>query len=127
VTSSLRASLSWDSRNNRLFPTDGYYHSIFVEYANKYTGSENKFLRWGGFARHYRPLWGPFVLHVNAELGITTSTDPLGVPISERYLVGGIYNIRGYAPLSLGPKLRTQPPAMSGSRSAASRSVATCR
>ena len=27
------------------------------------------------------------------------STDPLGVPISERYLVGGIYNIRGYAPL----------------------------
>ena len=47
---------------------------------------------------------------MNAELGITTSTDPLGVPISERYLVGGIFNIRGYAPLSLGPKLRTQPP-----------------
>jgi outer membrane protein insertion porin family len=110
VTSSLRASLSWDSRNNRLFPTEGYYHSIFAEYASKYTGSENKFVRWGGFARHYRPLWGPFVLHLNAELGITTSTDPLGVPISERYLVGGIYNIRGFAPLSLGPKLRTQPP-----------------
>jgi outer membrane protein insertion porin family len=110
VTSSLRASLSWDSRNNRLFPTEGWYHSIFAEYASKYTGSENKFIRWGGFARHYRPLWGPFVLHVNAEVGITTSTDPLGVPISERYLVGGIYNIRGFAPLSLGPKLRTQPP-----------------
>jgi len=110
VTSSIRGSLSWDSRNNRLFPTDGWYHSLFAEYASEYTGSENKFVRWGGFARHYRPLWGPFVLKVNAELGITTSTDPLGVPISERYLVGGIYNIRGYAPLSLGPKLRTQPP-----------------
>jgi len=110
LTSSVRASLSWDSRNNRLFPTAGWYHSILAEYASQYTGSENKFLRWGGFARHYRPLWGPFVLKINAELGITTSTDPLGVPISERYLVGGIYNIRGYAPLSLGPKLRTQPP-----------------
>src|SRR6185295_10482873 len=110
VTSSIRASLSWDSRNNRLFPTGGWYHSVFAEYASEYTGSENKFIRWGGFARHYRPLWGPFVLKINAELGITTSTDPLGVPISERYLVGGIYNIRGYAPLSLGPKLRTQPP-----------------
>ncbi|MDB4953454.1 MAG: outer membrane protein assembly complex, YaeT protein [Myxococcales bacterium] len=110
VTSSLRASLSWDSRNNRLFPTEGWYDSVFAEYADKWTGSENKFVRWGGFVRHYRPLWGPFVLHLNAELGITTSTDPLGVPISERYLVGGIYNIRGYAPLSLGPKLRTQPP-----------------
>jgi outer membrane protein insertion porin family len=110
VTSSVRGSLSWDSRNNRLFPTGGWYHSIFAEYASQYTGSENKFVRWGGFARHYRPLWGPFVLKINAELGVTTSTDPLGVPISERYLVGGIYNIRGYAPLSLGPKLRTQNP-----------------
>lgn len=110
VTSSVRASLSWDSRNNRLFATEGWYNSLFAEYASEYTGSENKFIRWGGFVRHYRPLWGPFVLKINAELGVTTSTDPLGVPISERYLVGGIYNIRGYAPLSLGPKLRTQQP-----------------
>ena len=110
VTSSLRASLSWDSRNNRLFPSAGWYHTVFAEWADKYTGSENKFFRWGGFTRHYRPLWGPFVLKINAEVGFTTSTDPLGVPISERYLVGGIYDIRGYAPRSLGPKLLTQPP-----------------
>jgi outer membrane protein insertion porin family len=110
VTSSLRASLSWDSRNNRLFPTGGWYDTVFAEYASQYTGSENKFVRWGGFVRHYRQLWGPFVLHVNAELGVTTSTDPLGVPISERYLVGGIYDVRGYAPRSLGPQLLTQPP-----------------
>ena len=110
VTSSLRASLSWDSRNNRLFPTAGWYHTLFAEYASEYTGSENKFLRWGGFARHYRPLWGPFVLKLNAELGITTSTDPLGVPVSERYLVGGIYDVRGYAPRTLGPLLLTQVP-----------------
>jgi len=110
VTSSLRASLSWDSRNNRLFPTGGWYDTIFAEYASEYTGSENRFVRWGGFVRHYRELWGPFVLHVNGELGGTTSTDPLGGPISERDLVGGIYDIRGYAPRSLGPQLLTQPP-----------------
>ncbi len=110
VTSSLRASLSWDSRNNRLFPTGGWHHTVFAEYASQYTGSENKFFRWGGFARHYRNLWGPFVLKLNAELGVTTSTDPLGVPISERYLVGGIYDVRGYAPRSLGPLLLTQQP-----------------
>ncbi|HEU4728936.1 MAG TPA: outer membrane protein assembly factor BamA, partial [Kofleriaceae bacterium] len=110
ATSSVRASLSWDSRNNRLFPTGGWYDTVFAEIASQYTGSQNKFLRWGGFVRHYRELWGPFVLHLNAELGVTTSTDPLGVPISERYLVGGIYDIRGYAPRSLGPQLLTQPP-----------------
>jgi len=110
VTSSLRGSLSWDSRNNRLFPTGGWHHTVFAEYAGDVTGSENKFFRWGGFSRHYRPIWGPFVLKLNAEIGVTTSTDPLGVPISERYLVGGIYDIRGYAPRSLGPQLLTQPP-----------------
>jgi outer membrane protein insertion porin family len=109
-TSSLRGSLQWDSRNNRLFPTNGWYETAFVEVANQYTGSENKFVRWGGFVRHYRELWGPFVFHGNAEIGVTTSTDPLGVPISERYLVGGIYDIRGYAPRSLGPQLLTQTP-----------------
>jgi outer membrane protein insertion porin family len=110
VTSSLRASLMWDSRNNRLFPSGGFHHTIFAEYASQYTGSENKFVRWGGFARHYRPIWGPFIFRVNTEFGITTSSDPLGVPISERYLVGGIFDIRGYAPRSLGPLLLTQPP-----------------
>jgi outer membrane protein insertion porin family len=38
VTSSVRASLSWDSRNNRLFPTEGWYHSIFAESAAPATG-----------------------------------------------------------------------------------------
>jgi outer membrane protein insertion porin family len=109
-TSSLRGSLQWDSRNNRLFPTNGWYETAFVEVANQYTGSENKFFRVGGFIRHYRELWGPFVFHGNLEVGVTTSTDPLGVPISERYLVGGIFDIRGYAPRSLGPQLLTQTP-----------------
>jgi outer membrane protein insertion porin family len=110
ATSSIRASLSWDSRDNRLFPNAGWYDTVFAEYAGDYTASTNKFFRYGGFIRHYRPLFGPFVLKVNAEVGITTSTDPLGVPISERYLIGGIYSIRGYAPMSLGPVLRiTQP------------------
>jgi len=107
VTSSVRTSLQWDSRNNRLFPTGGWFENVFVEYASKFTGSENVFWRWGGYIRHYRELWGPFVLHLNGEIGVTTSTDRLGVPISERYLIGGIYDVRGFRPRSLGPVLRT--------------------
>ncbi|MCL4224834.1 MAG: outer membrane protein assembly factor BamA [Myxococcales bacterium] len=107
ITSSVRGSLQWDSRNNRLFPSAGWHHNAFAEYASKYTGSENIFVRWGGFSRYYRELWGPFVLKLNAEVGITTSTDPLGVPISERYLIGGIYDVRGFRPRTLGPLLST--------------------
>lgn len=110
LTSSLKASIQWDSRNNRLFPTDGWYHNAFVEVADEYTGSQNVFTRYGGFARHYRPLVGPFILKLNAEAGVTTSRDPLGVPITERYLIGGIHDIRGYRPRSLGPRLNVSEP-----------------
>src|SRR3970282_1228418 len=41
VSSSVRAALQWDSRDNRLFPTSGWYHNAFFEIADKFTGSEN--------------------------------------------------------------------------------------
>jgi outer membrane protein insertion porin family len=110
LTSSVRASISYDSRDNRLFPTGGWYNSLFAEVADEFTGSENIFVRYGGFARYYRNLWGPFVLHLNSEIGVTTSRDALGVPITERYLIGGIYDVRGFRPRSLGPMLTTGDP-----------------
>lgn len=110
ITSSLRASISYDSRNNRLFPTSGWHNNIFAEIADDYTGSQNIFIRYGGVSRHYRPLFGPFVLKLRGEVGVTTSSDPLGVPITERYLIGGIYDVRGFRPRSLGPQLRVSQP-----------------
>jgi outer membrane protein insertion porin family len=108
-TSSVRGTLAYDTRNNRLFPTQGYYATAFAEYAGRITGSENQYVRWGGFVRRYQRL-GPFVLRLNTELGVTTSLDGRGVPLSERYLLGGITDIRGYAPRSLGPRLWSQRP-----------------
>jgi outer membrane protein insertion porin family len=111
LTSSVRGTLSWDSRNNRLLPTDGWSAQVFAEYAGRLTASENQFVRWGGFVRHYRRLANsPFVLRLNGELGVTTSIDGKGVPLSERYLLGGIYDIRGYQPRSIGPQLFSQRP-----------------
>jgi outer membrane protein insertion porin family len=107
LTSSVRASITWDSLDDRFLPHRGWHDEAFVEWADRYTGSENEFVRWGGSVRNYHPLWGPFVLHTRAEVGFVTSRDPLGVPIAERYLMGGIDDVRGYAPRSLGPELST--------------------
>jgi outer membrane protein insertion porin family len=110
-TSSLRASISYDSRNNRLFPTDGWHLNGFFEVADGYFGAaaftskDNQYFRYGGFGRHYRPLWGPFVLKLNGEIGVTVNPESEGVPITERYIIGGIYDVRGYAPRSLGPRM----------------------
>jgi outer membrane protein insertion porin family len=110
LTSSLRASISYDSRDNRLFPTKGWYDNAFIEVADTYTGSENVFVRWGGFLRHYRPIYGPFILKLNAEVGVITSREPEGVPITERYFVGGINDVRGFRPRTLGPTIQVQSP-----------------
>ena len=110
LTSSLRGSVTFDSRNNRLFPTRGFYNSAFLEVADEVTGSQNVFARYGGFARYYRPIIGPFVLKLNAEIGAVTSRSPDGVPITERYFVGGINDVRGFRPRTLGPEIVIQAP-----------------
>lgn len=110
TTSSLRASFTYDTRDNRLFPSRGLYDNLFVELADNYTGSENVFVRYGGFARFYKPLIGPFVLKTNVEIGIITSRQPEGVPITERYILGGINDIRGFRPRTLSPVILVQAP-----------------
>jgi outer membrane protein insertion porin family len=104
-TSSLRFTVSWDTRDNRLFPTDGHLFQGSVEHASEYTFSENNFTRFSGVARKYFPIFWGFVIKTNLTLGYITSTAKEGIPIFEKYFVGGIYTIRGYEPRSIGPSL----------------------
>ncbi len=82
VNSSMRGTSQYDTRNNRLFPTDGQFHSVFAEIADSFTGSENVFVRYGATARYYKPVWGGLVLRLRGQAGVVTSRDPLGVPIT---------------------------------------------
>ncbi|MFW6066874.1 MAG: outer membrane protein assembly factor BamA [Myxococcota bacterium] len=104
-TSSLSFQLTWDSRNNRMFPTDGWHAQASAEVADRFLGSENVFTRYTAFARFYKKLFGPFVLKMNTELGLITSRAQDGVPIFERFFLGGIYTVRGFNLYSLGPRL----------------------
>ncbi len=102
-TSSLQLVLTWDTRNDRMFPSNGHFLQGAIEYASPYTLSQNDFTRFSGVARWYFPIiWG-IVLKTNLEIGYILSTASNGVPISEKYFLGGIYNIRGFEPRSIGP------------------------
>jgi outer membrane protein insertion porin family len=103
ITSSTRGMLSYDTRNDRMFPTKGWYNTLSGEIADHFLLSENVFTRYEGALRYFYPIWGPFVFRAKLEGGLIASRDPRGVPIFERYFVGGIYDIRGFAPRSLGP------------------------
>ncbi|MCA9665404.1 MAG: outer membrane protein assembly factor BamA [Myxococcales bacterium] len=104
-TSSVRFSIQWDRRNNRLFPSKGFFHAAWAEFATNVLGSQNIFNKYGAFARFYYPLWGPFIFKTNLQVGLITSSASQGVPIFERYFVGGILNVRGFRPRSLGPTI----------------------
>ena len=106
ILSSWRVSVAYDTRDDRMFPHRGWYNTASAEFAEPAFFSESQFTRYEGALRYYYPIWGPLTLRLKAEAGLITSRDPQGVPIFERYFTGGIYDIRGFALYSLGPKIR---------------------
>jgi len=104
-TSSIRPGLTYDTRDNRLFPTSGVYLAASTEFATKYFGSENEFIRHKLTGRFYYPLFWGFVLKLNTEFGHVTSPSREGVPIFARFFLGGIYDLRGFEFRSVGPRL----------------------
>jgi len=115
LTSAVRGTIVYDSRNDRLFPSRGMFHNLSMETSDPYLGADNVFTRVDGFARYYHPIWGPFVFKLNIQGGWVFSRDHCtsgqesagtcsnGVPIFERYFLGGIYDVRGFRLRSLGP------------------------
>ncbi|HYG70507.1 MAG TPA: outer membrane protein assembly factor BamA [Anaeromyxobacteraceae bacterium] len=110
TTSAVRFSLNWDKRDNRLFPTDGFFLSGSYELAPPLLapegvfGNVNLFTRWTLDARVYQPIWKSLVARAKLTLGHIRQWDtshPL--PISELYYVGGINSVRGYRYLSIAP------------------------
>jgi outer membrane protein insertion porin family len=104
-TSSLRPGVSYDTRDNRLFPTSGVYLSLSSEWALKEFGSQNHFVRnrWAG--RFYVPVWKTLVLKLNTNAGMVTSPDEEGVPIFARFALGGILDLRGFRYRTVGPRM----------------------
>ena len=105
VTSSLRPSITLDTRNNELFPTEGIYLNLSAELAANFLGSENQFLRYRGNFRAYYPITSNIIFRYNNEFGAVTSPDATGVPIYARFFLGGIFDLRGYRLRTVGPRL----------------------
>ena len=105
LTSSVRGTLSLDTRDNRLFPTEGQFTTLSLEYASKYLGSENEFWRVIGRTRWYFPLCWDFVLRLNGTAGFVEGLDGQTVPLFERFFVGGIFTVRGFERNSIGERL----------------------
>jgi len=106
--SSLRASITYDTRDNRLFPTQGMFHSFSGEVSARWLGaSESRtFQKIRAFSRFYRPLFWEVIGKASIRVGYLNATSPLGLSPSEKFILGGINSLRGYLPFSIGPDRR---------------------
>ena len=105
LSSSLKVMLALDLRNNRLFPTEGSYNMASVEWASPYIGSDFGFTRYSLTSRWYFPLFWKLVFRFNGSFGLIHSNSSEGLAIVHRYRSGGIMDVRGFYPWSLGPRL----------------------
>ncbi len=99
---SLRAGLSYSTLDMPRMPLHGTSIGATIEVADPRLGSDVQLTKLTAWANTHQPL-GPFTLHVGARFSSVTSSDPEGVPLSERLFLDGSSDIRGFAPGALGP------------------------
>lgn len=106
ITSSLTATLEYDTRNDRRMPTKGIFSSASYEYAG--LGGDLKYTRGNLAFRFYKNLFWDVVWRNNITYAKIDSLDGEEVPFSELYLLGGPYSMRGYRLFRVGRMKRSQ-------------------
>jgi outer membrane protein insertion porin family len=106
LSSSLRLTLSHDTRNRPFVPTRGNLSSVYGELTGGPLGFDTEVYELGGSAAQYVPLWFGHVLHLRARCEVIESYGDMDeVPLSRRLFAGGARTIRGFRYRDVGPKV----------------------
>jgi outer membrane protein insertion porin family len=103
VTSAVTPGITYDSRDHFFNPTEGTKSAFSLKTAG--LGGDQQFIKPDLSARWYYPLlkdpnWGgAYVFGLGGQLGYGNN-----LPLFERYFLGGINSIRGFAERSIGPR-----------------------
>ena len=113
LTSSVTPGFTYDSRDHFFNPTEGTKSAFSVKTAG--LGGDTRFIKSDLSGRWYYPLlkdpnWGgAYVLGLGGSLGYgiglaERNNGKKDLPLFERYFLGGINSVRGFADRSLGPR-----------------------
>jgi outer membrane protein insertion porin family len=105
-----RLTGSWqdDTRDSAIFPRRGAVQRLTGTVS--IPGSDLVFYRVGYRHDRYVPLWGDFVLRMNADLGYGDGFgDTEILPFFENFFAGGPRSIRGFEQNTLGPRETANP------------------
>ncbi|HEX2226031.1 MAG TPA: BamA/TamA family outer membrane protein, partial [Candidatus Binatia bacterium] len=109
----------YDSRDHFFNPTEGTKSAFSVKFAG--LGGDNRFIKSDFNARWHYPLikdpnWGgAYVLALGGSLGhglglAERANGEKDLPLFERYFLGGMNSVRGFAERSIGPRERSCSP-----------------
>jgi outer membrane protein insertion porin family len=125
LTSAVTPGITYDSRDHYFNPTEGARSGFSIKTAG--LGGDNRFLKADLTGRWHYPLlkdpnWGgAYVLALGGGLGYglgfgkTANSGEL--PLFERYFLGGMNSVRGFAERSIGPKAESCVTDISGNES----------
>ena len=118
LTSAVTPGITYDSRDHFFNPTEGTKSAFSVKFAG--LGGDNRFIKSDVNARWHYPLlkdpnWGgAYVLALGGSLGYglglaERSGGQKDLPLFERYFLGGMNSVRGFAERSIGPREQSCP------------------
>ena len=103
--SKLKASLSYDRRNSKVYPTKGYIASLAGEMVGGVLGGDEDYYDFEFRFNQYWTFFEKHVLQFKSQLGVMNEYgDSSFVPVYDRFYAGGLGSIRGYRYHRVGPK-----------------------
>ena len=111
VTSSVQQTLTWDYRDSKLEPTEGYLFRANNELAG--LGGTQKWLRTNVSAAQYIRLDEDVILGITGGAGVISGFGDEKVRITERYYLGGD-SLRGFASSGISPRDKSTGDALGG-------------
>ena len=100
--SSITTSFTRNTTDNRLDPSTGGVLEVSWEYAG--VGGDEKFSKYVADYRHFWPLFWGTVFSVHGNIGYVQDMGDEGVPVDERFFLGGINTLRGFESREVGPR-----------------------
>jgi outer membrane protein insertion porin family len=98
IKSAATLTLARDTTDDFMFPTKGTKASISVQYAGPPLGGDVKLIKYSAGVNAYYPLFWDIVFAAKGRIGYIQNTDDDSsrIPIFERYVLGGINDLRGF-------------------------------
>ncbi|MBW2466496.1 MAG: outer membrane protein assembly factor [Deltaproteobacteria bacterium] len=101
---SIKAQVTWDTRNDIFFPSAGYRNFLAAEVADRVIGSEINLVRFSAGSRYFRPLTKKMIFGIRYSTGLALPVrNQVTIPLAERFFNGGENTVRSFEESMLGP------------------------